>query len=682
MTTRFPPTKLPHILHGGDYNPEQWLHDPKVLDEDVRLMKLARCNFVSLGIFSWAMLEPEEGRYDFAWMDGVMDRLADAGISVNLATPSGGKPNWMGIKYPEIRRVNELGQRDLQRHRHNHCYTSPVYRQKVTQINTKLAQHYKDHPALILWHVSNEYSGMCHCDLCKAAFRQWLKKRYGTLEKLNIAWWSTFWSHRYSDWEQINAIDVSVHGLTLDWRRFTSDQTTDFMRNEVKPLKEITPDVPVTTNMMGTCPDNDYWKLATACDVVSWDAYPEWSARDDWRTAVSVGFGHDLTRSLLGKPFLLMESTPSQVNWKAVSPLKRPGVHKLTSLLAVAHGADMVGYFQWRKSRGSSEKFHGAVVDHVGHENTRVFRDVADLGQHLSKLYGVVGTPVPAQAAVIYDWENRWALEAEQGPRNSEKNYELTCMSWYESLWKRNIAADVINMDQDLSKYKLLIAPMLYMVRQGVGERIAKFVEAGGSFIATYFSGLVNETDLCFLTGFPGPLRPTLGIWVEETDVLGPDMPPQTLVASAENGMGLTGDYPVQHYCDLLHIESKQARPLATYGHDFYAGRPAATVNNLGQGKAYYVAARTDARFIDDFIAGVAKAANLTGAIAAPTPLGVSVQKRSDGKTDYLFLLNFTRQQQQITLDPGQYHDPLTNQPVQGDVMLAPLGCTTLQKRK
>jgi beta-galactosidase len=652
MPQRFSPInpRFPHLLHGGDYNPEQWIKTPQVWDEDVRLMKLAHCNVVSLGIFSWAMLEPKEGQFDFGWMDTIFEKLSKANIGIVLATPSGAKPNWMAIEYPEICRCKPDGVRELQHGRHNHCYTSPLYRQKAAIMNTKLAERYGNHPSLVMWHISNEYGGECHCPLCKAAFRQWLRAKYKTIDALNQAYWAHFWSHTFSDWEQINAIDSSVHGLALDWKRFVTDQTVDFMLNEMKPLKKLTPQIPVTVNMMGFYTGLNYWKFAPHIDCVSWDSYPRWHTEDpEWKTAVGTAFTHDLNRSMKAKPFVLMESTPSQQNWTPIAPLKRPGMHRLSSLQAVAHGSDSVMYFQWRKSRGSCEKFHGAVVDHVGNENARVFREVAELGAEMEKMDDVVGTSTPAEVAIIYDWENRWMIDMESGPRNEGKDYFGTCLAHYEPLWKRGIAVDVPDMEQDFSKYKLLIAPMLYMLRAGVAERLIKFVEAGGTLVTTYFTGYVDENDLCFLTGFPGPLRKLLGIWAEELDAL-PDSREQKVIASQQNPLGLFGVYTARHFCELIHAEG--AEVLAAYGSDFYAGRPAVTVNHAGKGNAYYIASRNDERFYEDFLGNLVKNLGLRRAIDAKLPAGVSAALRTDGKEDWIFLMNFTNASANVDAKP------------------------------
>ncbi|MGM1020795.1 MAG: beta-galactosidase [Bacillota bacterium] len=665
--TKYPPisSRVPHMLHGADYNPEQWQHYPEVLNEDIRLMKLAKCNVMSVGIFSWVALEPEEGVFTFEWLDRILDSFAENGIYAFLATPSGARPAWMSQKYPEVLRVEANRVRNLHGVRHNHCFTSPVYREKVGIMNTKLAERYANHPAVIGWHISNEFGGDCHCDYCQEAFRTWVKEKYGTLDKLNHAWWTTFWSHTVTDWSQIESPaphgETQVHAMNLDWRRFVTDQTADFIKHEIVPLKAANPAIPVTTNLMEFFEGLNYWKFADLLDVISWDSYPTWHDRegDDSRQAAKVAMMHDIIRSIKGgKPWMLMESTPSLTNWQEISKLKRPGMHLLSSLQAVAHGSDTVQYFQWRKSRGSSEKLHGAVVDHVGHEHTRVFGDVTDVGNALEKLEEVIGTSVPAEVAVIFDWENRWGVNDSQGPRNKGVKYEETAQAHYLALWEQGVPVDVIHMDADFSKYKLVVAPMLYMVRSGVGERIQQFVENGGIFVATYWSGIVDEHDLCFLGGFPGPLRETLGIWSEEIDGLH-DHDRNHIMPVEGNELDLQGEYEAVELCDLIHTEG--AEVLAVYGSDFYAGRPALTVNRLGQGKAYYIASRNTAPFHSHFYKSLIDGAGISKALDVQLPHGVNTAIRTDGVHDYIFILNFTHEPQEITLDGRTYADMLEN---------------------
>jgi len=652
---KFPPvsSKCPSMLHGGDYNPDQWLHIPQIIEEDFRLMKLARCNAMSVGIFSWAALEPREGEYRFGWLDSIMDRLSSIKAFAVLATPSGARPPWMAQQYPEVLRVAANRQRNLFGVRHNHCYTSPVYREKIGEMNSALAKRYKDHPALLLWHVSNEYGGECHCQLCQDAFREWLKQKYhDDLDALNRAWWTGFWAHTYSDWLQIESPapqgEQLVHGHNLDWKRFVTDQTVAFMKKEIEPLKEITPDIAVTTNFMGTYQGLNYWKLAEHIDVISWDSYPAWHCPDrDIEEASFQGFIHDMCRSFKkGKPFMLMESTPSITNWSAHPKLKRPGVHKMASLLAIAHGSDTVQYFQWRKSRGGCEKFHGAVVDHEGSENSRVFRDVAEVGKVLVKLDEIVGTSVAPEVALIYDWENNWAIDDVKG-LGHDKKYVETVHHHYMPFWNRGIPVDVVNMDQDFSSYKLLVAPMLYMVREGVGERITDFVREGGILVTTYWSGIVDENDLCFLGGFPGPLREVLGIRDEEIDTLyASDENSVTWVK--DNALGVAGRYGTGNLCGLIHCEG--ARALATYDNDFYAGRPAVTEHCFGKGRAYYIAARMGPDFHEAFFDSLCQKGMMTPLLENPLPKGVTVQLRTDGETRYLFFVNVQDQTVKIPL--------------------------------
>lgn len=687
MIRRYGPIneKCNSLLHGADYNPDQWMDTPEIWDEDMRLMKLAGCNVMSVGIFSWSSLEPEEGRFEFGWLDTILDKLAQNSVYAILATPTGAKPAWMSQKYPEILRVQENRQRNLHGQRHNHCFTSPVYREKAAIINRKLADRYKDHPALLAWHISNEYGGECHCELCQEAFRNWLKKKYhNSLEELNHAWWTGFWSHRFNDWSQLESPSPQgenlIHGLNLDWKRFVTDQTIDFYKNEIKPLRELTPNVPITTNFMGTYTGLNYWKFAKEVDVVSWDSYPAWhnDYSKTWEVAADVSFTHDINRSLKGgKPFMLMESTPSHVNWQPVCKLKRPGMHLLSSIQAVAHGSDTVQYFQWRKSRGSSEKFHGAVVDHCRHEHTRVFADVAQVGEVLKKLGKVVGTTVKPEVAIIYDWENRWAIDDAQGFSMDRRNYEKTCKEHYRTFWSKGIPVDVIDMDCDFSSYKLLVAPMLYMIRPGVGERIEAFVKNGGSFVTTYATGYVDENDLCFQGGFPGPLRKVTGIWAEEIDSLYNS--DSNAIALSEDCMpGLKREYKAVDFCELIHAETAQT--LGVYIKDFYAGRPALTVNLFGEGKAWYMASRFDEGFLKDFYTSLIAELGLKKVLATELPPGVTAQVRSDGFNEYIFVMNFSEEQRIVDLGEGKAEDMLTGEKGLTSVLLKPYGVAVLRK--
>ena len=639
--------KFPHVLHGGDYNPEQWLEYPEILEQDIVLMKKANINCVSVGIFSWAALEPEEGVYRFEWLDRVIDRLYHAGIYTILATPSGAKPLWLSEKVPQVRRVSQNLVRDLSGQRHNHCYSSPIYREKVKIMDTMLANRYASHPGVILWHISNEYGGECYCPICQENFRNWLRCKYETIDQLNRQWWTYFWSHQYSDWKQIHPPvpngEMSVHGLVLDWKRFVTHQTTDFMKMEIEAVKSANPNIPVTTNLMGFYNGLDYFRLSSELDVVSWDNYPLWHSPDPLSVAVFSGMSHDLMRSMKRQPFYLMESSPSCMNWTSVSKLKRPGMHLLASMQAIAHGANSVQYFQWRKSRGSFEKFHGAVVGHDGTGDTRVFREVSQVGETLRLLdEKILSTQVKAEVAIVYDWENRWAMENAAGPRNCGMHYLETIQQHYRPFWEMGIQVDLVHPNMSLERYKLVIIPMLYLLQPGFAENIRKYVEAGGTVVVTYWTGVVNENDLCFMGKTPGEgLDQVLGIEREEIDAL---YDGQENSFSAVTDL-FPGTWRISELCEIIKV--KTAQVLSVYDHDFYKGSPVLTVHSYGKGTAYYLAAKAEDDFYRAFYRRLSS--DLLRALDVDFPSGVTAHIRQ-GKNDLIFLENYNEEPAEIQL--------------------------------
>lgn len=561
--------------------------------------------------------------------------------------------------------------------RHNHCYTSPIYRQKVAIINKKLAERYKDHPALICWHISNEYNGECFCPLCRKEFQNWLKKKYVTLDALNSAWWSVFWSRTFTSWSQIDPPspngDMVIHAKNLDWHRFVTDRTADFLAFETEIVKSVTPDIPATTNLMGFFNGLDYRKLAQKIDVVSWDSYPDWYGDErDIETSVNIGMNHDLMRGLKQRPFLLMESTPSCVNFKSINKLKRPGMNELSSIQAIAHGSDSVQYFQWRKSRGGFEKFHGAVVDHEGTENTRIFKEVSTLGARLKKIDEIAGTAVHSEVALLYDWENTWALRDAGGFQKDDKKIQQTLSKFYAPIFKRGINSDIIGEYDDFSKYKLLIAPMRYMVSGQLGKKLEEYVANGGTLLCTYMTAMVNETDLCYLNGFPGAgLKELFGIWNEEID---------TLYPSESNKVRMSDGSVVNavDYCELLH--ARGAEVLGWYDSDFYKGMPAVTKNRYKNGTAYYVGFRDDGSFTDTLVEKLLKQTGIVSDFCGEFSRGVSVRSRTDGENIYVFLQNFNYNSA-FAETPYEWQNVENAQTVTGKIKLAPLEVKILKRR-
>lgn len=681
---KYPPIfkDVPHMIHGGDYNPDQWLDTPEILSEDIRLMKLAGINSTTLAIFAWSTIEPREGVYQLEWLEEIIDNQHKNGIYTVLATPSGARPAWLDAAYPEACRTEENGMHRGHGERHNHCMSSPAYREKVAAIDRVLAERFGKHPGVKMWHLSNEYGTFCYCNTCKQKFRTYLRKKYhNDIRELNHEWWTGFWSHTYDDFDQIDPPsslgDRMVHAHNIDWKRFTTENTCEFIDNEIRAIREFSPDTPITTNLMGTYPWLNYFELAKHIDVISWDAYPQFHRPDltDGAVDSDISLCHDLMRSLHRRPFMLMESAPSCVNWKPINKLKRPGMHRLASLSTVAHGGDTIQYFQWRKSRGSFEKFHGAVVDHEGSENTRVFREVAALGKELQKLDEIVGTDTPSEVGIIYDWENAWALDEAQGFQH-DKKYLATTLSFYRAFTDHARNIDFVPREGDFSRYKLLVAPMLYMVSEKTGALLEKYVREGGTLVATYVTGYVNENDLCHLGGFPGAgLRKVFGLWAEEIDALFPGERVQN--EYVENALGLSGSFESEDLCELIHLEGAEA--LAYYKSEFYAGMPCITVHSYGKGKAYFIGTRQNEADTARLIGAIADACAVHKNLKAPLPTGVKAITRADDRNEYVFLTNYTTEAQEVTLDEGEYYDLLTGQTTKGTITLEEYGVAVLR---
>ena len=631
------------LLHGGDYNPEQWLDRPDILAQDIELMKKARVNTVTLGVFSWSVLEPEEGVFKLDWLADIIHNLYANGIRTILATPSAARPAWLACKYPEVRRVRADRVRELYNRRQNYCYTSPIYREKVRIIDQKLAQRFGDDPAVILWHISNEMGGDCHCALCQAEFRRWLQARYGTLAALNKAWNTRFWSHDYTDWEQIESPapqgENAVQALALDWKRFVSDRHIDFLKFERDTVKEIAPNAKFTVNMMYRFDGIDYFKMAKEIDVASWDNYPTWHKPSETveETALDTAMMHDLFYSMKDKPFLLMESSPSFTNWQPVSKQKKPGIAELAALQTVAHGADSVLYFQWRASRGAEEKFHGAVIGHDGREDARSFTETAQVGLRLEALAEITAVKREKQAAIVHDWQNKWALEGSCGPRNAGMGYWDELKRHYNALAREGIAVEFVDQNADLTGYGLVVVPMLYLLTDAFAKKLCAFAQSGGTVIVTYWSGVVDESDLCRLGDTPYGLTELLGLRRTEIDGMY-DGETRRCVPSA--GCTLPAAL-ASTLCEVAALDEKDpAEPLSLYDEDYLAGHPAAAVHRYGKGRAYYLASRFDEAFYRAFYHDAAKEIGLSPAWPEALPEGVLAVRRGS----FVFVQNCTEQ--------------------------------------
>ena len=645
-------TKLPAFLHGGDYNPEQWSTD--IWREDIRLMKLAGINAPTLGVFAWSALETAEGQYEFEWLDQIIELISDAGMSFVLATPSAATPPWMSEQYPETLRVRHDGVRHPHKVRVNYCLSSPVYRNAAQRMARKLAERYGKHPGLLLWHVNNEYHDDCHCDLCQNNFREWLQNKYGDLETLNDAWWTKFWSHRYTSWSQIRSPqpwphgEWSIQGLTLDWRRFTGEQHASLFRNEAEVLRDMTPDIPLTHNMHGIFTENmvTQWKVvAKELDFVSWDNYPHYQDNEnDVKAAITCAFQHNLIRGLNnGKPFMVMESSPGS---SPGTRQQRPGALRRTALQAIGHGSDSVMYFQWRNGRGEIEKFHGSVVEHRGDEHTRYFKELAAIGSELQEIKDVIGSEIPSDVGLIFDQEIHWAMELSTTARWDNRDYVDACHDHYAPFWLAGVNTTIVPPEYDLSSYKLVIAPLVHLLSDEAVSSLKNYVRDGGTLVLTYWSGYVNENDLCFSGGFPGPLKEICGLWSEELDAIPAG---QTFDVNTKRD-GLKNSYQAINFADLIRTEG--AEVLATFGSDYLDGQPALCKHQYGKGTCYYIGFQAQQEFLHDFYNQLIDETQAQRN-AIDIPHGVSVQRRQNATQEFLCVQNFACSEQTLQLGEG-----------------------------
>ncbi|TQM09356.1 beta-galactosidase [Pseudonocardia kunmingensis] len=651
---------FPGIAMGCDYNPEQW--DPDVWREDVALMREAGLGFVTLGVFSWALLEPAEDEYDFAWFDEVLGLLHEGGIAVDLATATASPPPWLTRSYPEVLPVDVEGRTLWPGSRQSWCPSSPVFREHALQLVGELARRYGSHPAVRMWHVSNElgcHIVRCYCDESAAAFRRWLAGRYGTLEALNEAWGTAFWSQHYSSFDEVLpprlTPSFSNPGHELDFSRFSSDALLDYYRAERDVLRTLTPDLPVTTNLMVNArqPGPDYFRWAPELDLIAQDHYLD--ARMPHPHAEQA-FSDDFTRGVAGgAPWMLMESATSAVNWQPVNVAKKPGELLLDSLRHVARGADTVGFFQWRASKAGAEKYHSALVPHAGPDSAR-FREVAALGEALGKLGEVAGSRVEADVALLVDWEAWWACDQTAHP-SCQIRYMDAALRWHRAVTELGATADVVHPCADLSGYRLVVVPTLYLCADATAEAVQAYVRGGGHVLVTYFSGIVDEHDHVRLGGYPGAFRELLGVRTEE---FAPLRPGETVALDD----GSAADV----WTELL--EARDAEVVARYTDGPLPGTPALTRRAVGDGVAWYLATWLDDDATAALAGRLAREAGVTR-LDAPQP-GLEVVRRGR----YLFVLN--RGGLPATV-PARGTDLLTGDAVDGAIEVAAGGAAVVR---
>jgi beta-galactosidase len=657
------------IRFGGDYNPEQWPEE--VWREDVRLMREAGVNLVSLGVFNWGIIEPGPGVYDWSGLDAVIELLHSGGIGTALGTPTSSPPAWLRKAHPEIRLVDVEGRVLAGGSRHGVCPSAPAYRDACAAIVEQLAARYGEHPAVELWHVHNEYGWAdveCYCDASTEAFQAWLAQKYGNLERLNEAWGTAFWGLVYRSFDQIEAPAVAPPGvnpaLRLDWRRFSNAAHLANYRMQREIIARHSP-APATTNfMIPNCQGMDYRRWAGEVDVVANDHYLVAERAD---RHIELSMAADLTRAVAGGgPWMVMEHSTSAVNWQPRNLAKTPGEMRRNSLAHLARGADGLMFFQWRASRAGAEKFHSAMVPHGG-TDTDLWRDVTALGDDLKRLSGVVGSAVAADVAILWDWESWWALELEWRP-SIDLDFRERVEAYYAALWRRHVTVDFAHPEADLSAYRLVVAPSSYALTDAAAKNLRGYVEGGGHLAVSYFSGIVDEHDTVYPGPHPGALRETLGLWIEEfhplregeSVALDPVLAAPGAADHADAGRATVdaADRPRAVGSAAAgriwseHLRLETARAVARFATGPDAGRPAVTRHDLGRGTAWYTATALDEPTgLGDLLEAALEAAGV------PCPQGVPDDVEVVRRGAHRFLVNHTAHDHHVA---GHGTDALT----------------------
>ncbi|MFE0192916.1 beta-galactosidase [Streptomyces sp. NPDC058989] len=617
------------IQFGGDYNPEQWPEE--VWAEDLKLMKAAHVTMVTAGIFSWARVEPRSGQWDFGWFDRVMDNLAGAGIAVCLATMTASPPPWLSHAHPEILPEGPDGQRRWPGGRQHYCPSSPVYRAHAVRLVEQLATRYAGHPALAMWHIGNEYgchTRQCYCAVSAEDFRRWLRERYESVTALNAAWSTAFWSQGYGDFDEVlpprTAPTFPNPAQQLDYLRFGDEALRACYLAEKEVLNRLTPEVPVTTNLMPQHKPVDAFAWSAHMDAMALDFYQDPYAGDDH---IRAGYVFDLMRSARsGQPWMLLEQAPSAVNWRPRNGPKPPGAMRLWSWQAVAQGADAVLFFQWRQSLGGAEKFHSAMLPHGG-TDTRIFREVSELGRELASLAGIEGTRSRAEVALLADWHSWWALELDSKPSTALEHSRIA-LEHYRPLFEAGVACDVVPPQRELNDYRLVVVPNLYLLTARDAERLTAYVRDGGRLVVSFFSGIVDEYDRVHPGGAPAPLRELLGLRVEEFWPL-----------DAGRTVAVEGAYAGRADLWSEAVDLEGAEALARFADGDLAGRPALTRHTYGRGTVWYLGTRPEPVLMRALLDDVRRAAGVAPVVPG-LPAGVQATVREGAGGRYLFLLN------------------------------------------
>ena len=635
------------MYYGVDYYPEHWPEERWPLD--AKLMEEAGINVTRLAEFAWSKLEPEEGSFDFSWLDKVINILSRHNIKVVLGTPTASPPMWLVKKYPQILPVDKDGHIMGPGGRRHYCYNSPEYRELTRKIVTAMAEHYKNNPNVIGWQIDNELgcheSNRCYCDNCLAKFREWLKNKYGTIEDLNEAWGTVFWSQTYNSWDEVilprRTVGAHNPSLLLDFYRFVSDSTVDYLNLQVGIIRSISPEKFITHNFMGLFGGLNYYELGERLDFISWDNYPKFGNKV---FPQQIALAHDVMRGIKGKNFWIMEEQSGPAGWEVFGASPLPGEIRLWAYQGIAHGADAIVYFRWRTCRFGTEEFWHGILDYDGIPRRR-YQEVKQVGQELKDLSDIVGSRYKAEVAIVYSYDIRWAFEIQ--PNNPEFNYMEEIQKYYTALFNQHIPVDIVPPTKDLSEYKLVIAPSLYLMTPEIRDNLASFVKNGGTLVVTLRSGIKDWNNVVTDKTLPGELSELLGIEIEEYYSLPPG-----------ETCHIRGIWPENYSCKAIceMVVPKSAEVIAQYEDGPYAGRCAVSLNRFGSGEAIYVGVDPDLSYVESLFFWLATRCKLDIIAMGSKDVEVAIREGEDG--NYLFILNHSDKEESIKVSfPGEIEE-------------------------
>lgn len=659
---------------GVDYYPEQWPEERWPVD--ARLMKEASFNVVRLAEFAWSRMEPGDGQFDFDWLDRAIDILHANGMKVVLGTPTASAPPWLMNKNPELYRVREDGQRVTFGNRREYCPNHPLYHEHTRRIVTKMAEHYADHPAVIGWQIDNEFGDRCYCPTCARSFQTWLRGRYEALEELNQKWGTTFWSHVYNDWSEI-PLPLTTGGspnpgLALDFYRFSSNSYVAYQQIQIDILRALCPNQFITHNLMGFTYDKlNYFDLARNLDFVTWDNYPrmQWTMERGVDPSL-VALNLDTMRGLKSKNIWIMEQQAGQGGWEMLSVSPRPGELRLWAYQAIAHGADAIVFFRWRTARFGTEQYWHGLLDHDATPGRR-YQEIKRMGAEIKEIGSkILSAQKKSQVAMLLSYDSRFAFQIQ--PNNPRFQYPEHFHQMYRAFYQRQASVDVVAPQADLSAYKLVIAPALHLVTDEIADNLKQYVQAGGTLVVSQRTGVKDETNAVVNQRLPGLLAEMCGVEVEEYDSFSSHM--QNEIEFTGSELAETACVNVGILCDILKPTS--ATVLARYRYEYYAGKPAITINQFGAGHVVYIGALGDGQLYDVLAKWLLDATGIQNTFI--TPPGVEISQRTQGNKTLYFVLNHKDTPQTIHLE-NHFTNLLNKQPFEGDMKLQPFDVLILE---